>query len=57
VSNEELLEYRVEQLEKRVREQERLRKERPGMIATLIMSVCALVQASTTVLLLTGVLK
>lgn len=55
--NEELLEYRVEQLEKRMREQERVRKERPGMIATVVMSICALVQAGTTVLLLTGGIK
>ncbi len=57
MSNEELLEYRVAQLEKRMVDQERARRGRPMMVATIIMGACALVQGATTALVAVGVFR
>lgn len=56
MDEEDLLAYRVTQLEKRFEREERERKGRPMTIATIVMGVCALAQLGTGLLLYTGVL-
>ncbi len=57
MTHEDLLEYRVSQLEERLSQEARDRKGRPSMIATIVMSICAIAQVTTTILLATGALN
>lgn len=56
MTHDELLEYRVSQLEDRLDRAERDRRGRPMVTATVIMSIAGLAQVATAVLAATGVL-
>lgn len=57
MTDDELLSYRVTQLEERMRASERAHERRPNVIATVTLALCAIAQTAVAVLLITGGLR